>query len=80
MNSRIFWSACNSSKFAKNMLKIALGWRRDFCEEQLRKNRSKIQTMIDPWPVNARWNRQAITTLTWANHVWSQEEIVLLAN
>ena len=39
------------------MLKITLGWRRDFYEEQLRKNINKIKKMIETWPINVRWNR-----------------------
>jgi hypothetical protein len=34
-------------QICQNMLQVTLGWRRDFYEEQLRKNNSKIKKMID---------------------------------
>jgi hypothetical protein len=44
-------------QICQNMLQVTLGWRRDFYEEQLRKNINKIKKMIETWPVNARWSR-----------------------
>ncbi len=34
----------------QNMLKITLGWRRDFYEQQLRRHENKIRKMIETWP------------------------------
>ncbi len=44
-------------QICQNMMKTALGWRRDFYQEQLRKTANKISKMIEAWPVNPRWNR-----------------------
>ena len=44
-------------QICQNMLKTALGWRRGFYEEQLRKTVNKIRKTIEAWPVNPRWNR-----------------------
>jgi hypothetical protein len=41
----------------QNMLKTALGWRRDFYLEQRRKAANKITKMIETWPVKPQWNR-----------------------
>jgi hypothetical protein len=43
-------------QICQNMLKITVGWRRDFYAQQLGKNGNKIRKMIETWPVITRWN------------------------
>jgi hypothetical protein len=43
-------------QICQNMLKITLGWRRDFYAQQLGKNGNKIRKMIETWPVITRWD------------------------
>ena len=37
-------------QICQNMLQTTLGFRRDFYEEQVRKNRNKITKIIEAWP------------------------------